>query len=264
MNATNATNPTNSTDVTAVDAARAQIGIVCSLPIEIADFLRRCQRVKTYSGGPFKFTGGLYDGIRVAIVEAGTGPVRARRATLALLDAHHPDWIISTGFAGALQTGLSVGNIVVANEVVGLEGEPLKIDVGMNTDVGRGLHVGRTLTVDRMIRTVAEKQALATQTGAIAVDMETLSVATVCRETRTRFMAVRAISDDLSADLPPEVLTLVGETGAVRFGAVVASLWKRPSSIKDMWRMREHAMNAAEKLANFLDGIVVQLHRAST
>ena len=252
------------TAVAPVDATRAEIGIVCSLPLEIGEFLGRCQRIKTYSGGPFRFVGGLYNGIRVAVVEAGTGPARARRATLALLDAHRPAWIISTGFAGALQPELKIGNIVVSNEIVGLQGEPLKIDVGMNSDSTRGLHVGRTLTVDAMIQTVVEKQSLATQTGAIAVDMESLSVATVCRETKTRFMAVRAISDDMSADLPSEVLSLLGETGAVRFGAVIGSLWKRPSSIKDMWRMREHAMTAAEKLASFLDGIVVQLSQAVT
>ena len=59
-------------------------------------------------------------------------------------------------------------------------------------------------------------------------------------------------------------LSLVGETGAVRFGAVIGSLFKRPSSIKDMWRLREQAAVAAGRLADFLDGIVVQLHRAKS
>jgi adenosylhomocysteine nucleosidase len=152
---------------------------------------------------------------------------------------------------------------VVANEIVGLNSEPLQIDLGMASDPASGLHVGRTLTVDKMIRTIEEKRALAEQTGAIAVDMETLAVATVCRQTKTRFMAVRAISDDLSTDLSPEILSLVGDTGAIRFGAVIGSLWKRPSSIKDMWRMREHAMDASEKLASFLVGTVTQLHSAT-
>jgi adenosylhomocysteine nucleosidase len=191
------------------------------------------------------------------------GPARARRATQALLDAHRPAWIISTGFAGALVPELKLGHIVVASEIVGLHGESLKIDMGMTSNPARGLHVGRTLTVDKMVRTVAEKKALADQTGAIAVDMESLAVATVCRETRSRFMEVRVVSDDLSIDLPPEVLSLVGETGAVRLGAVLGSLWKRPSSIKDMWKMRERALDASEKLANFLDGIVRQLHQAT-
>ncbi|MDB5346863.1 MAG: mtnN [Schlesneria sp.] len=254
----------NSNDVAAIDAARADVGIVCSLPIEIAEFLGRCKRLKTYSGGQFKFVGGFCGDIRIAIVEAGMGPTRASRATHALLDAHQPRWIVSTGFAGALNTDMKRGHIVVANEVVGLQGDPLRIDLGMESDLHRGLHVGRTLTVDKMVRTIEDKRALAAQSGAIAVDMETLAVATVCRQTKTRFMAVRVISDDLSADLPPEILSLVGDTGAIRLGAVIGSLWKRPSSIKDMWRMREHAMDASEKLASFLVGTVTQLHSATT
>jgi adenosylhomocysteine nucleosidase len=253
----------NSTDIASADAARADIGLVCSLPLEISPFLGRCQRVKTYTGGQFKFIGGIYDGIRIAIVEAGTGMERARRATLALCDAHQPDWIVSTGFAGALRPELNVGNIVVANEIVESTGPSLTIDLKMNSDPAQGLHVGRTLTVDHMVRTIVEKQELATQTGAIAVDMESSAVAKACRDNKVRFMAVRAISDDMSKDLPVEVLSLVGETGAVRLGAVIGSLWKRPSSIKDMWRMREHAMTASERLADFLDGVLVQLHRAS-
>lgn len=251
-------------DVAAVDSTRADIGIVYSLPLEVCEFLGRCQRIKTYSGGSFKFTGALYDGIRIAMVEAGTGPARAERATRSLLDAHRPAWVIATGFAGSLQPDLKIGHIVVANEIVGLGADPLRIDVGMSSDASRGLHVGRMLTVDRMVRTIAEKQSLASETGAISVDMESLAVARVCQSTRIRCMSVRVISDDMSADLPPEVLSLVGETGAVRIGAVVASLWKRPSSIKDMWRLRENAMMAAGRLANFLDGVLVQLHRATT
>jgi adenosylhomocysteine nucleosidase len=251
-------------DVTAVDSTRADIGMIYSLPLEVSEFLGRCKRIKTYSGGAFKFTGAVYDGIRIALVEAGTGPARAHRATQALLDAHHPAWVVSTGFAGALQGDLKIGHIVVANELVGLQQEPLKIDVGMNSDPARGLHVGRMLTVDRMVRTIAEKQSLAAESGAMSVDMESLAVAKVCQSTKTRCMAVRVISDDLSTDLPPEVLSLVGETGAVRMGAVVASLWKRPSSIKDMWRLREHAITAAARLADFLDGVLVQLHRAAS
>lgn len=250
-------------DVATIDASRAEIGIVCSLRLEIADFLGRCRRLKTYSGGPFKFLGGLYNGIRIAIVEAGTGPNRAHRATQSLLDAHRPPWILSTGFAGALTAHLKHGDIVVANEIVGLHKEPLQIDVGMQSNPSSGLYVGRTLTVDHMVRTIVEKESLHLETGAIAVDMETLAVARVCRESKTRFMAVRVISDDMSADLPPEVLSLLGETGAVRLGAVFGSLWKRPSSLKDMWRMREHAIGASERLATFLDGIVTQLHHAT-
>ena len=81
--------------------------------------------------------------------------------------------------------------------------------------------MGRLLTVDRIVRTVAEKRELAESTQALAVDMESLAVATACREAHVRCLVVRAISDDMTADLPPEVLSIVGSTGSVRLGAAL-------------------------------------------
>jgi adenosylhomocysteine nucleosidase len=75
-------------------------------------------------------------------------------------------------------------------------------------------------------------------------------------------MAIRSISDDLSADLPPEILSMVGETGSVRLGAALGAIWKRPGSITEMWRLRELATTASERLAAFLVGVVRQLYDA--
>ena len=108
-----------------------------------------------------------------------------------------------TGFCGALVPGMQIGHIVVANKITTVAHDELAVDVGMTTDLARGLHVGRTVSIDHMVRSISEKQALANETSSIAVDMETHAVAAVCRERTTRFLAV-AVSDDLSADLPPK------------------------------------------------------------
>ena len=247
----------------AADHAHADIGIVCALPIEIAAFLDRCQHVKKYTGGDFQFRGGFYDGIRIAVVESGMGFARARRATQALIDGHAPRWLLSCGFAGALRPDIPIGSIVVADSIVDQHEQSLKIDLHMPADPARGLFVGRLLTADELVRTVASKKQLGEQHSALAVDLESLAVAQVARENKTRFLAVRVISDDLSADLPPEILSVVGATGSVRFGAAIGALWKRPSAAKDMWHMREQAQSAATRLATFLDGVVVQLHSAA-
>ena len=94
---------------------------------------------------------------------------------------------------------------------------------------------------------------------AVAVDLESLSVAKVCAEQKMKFVAVRAISDDLSQDLPKEILSIFGSTGTVRVGAALGAVWKRPGSAKDMWHLRNNAKHAAERLADFLDGVVRQL-----
>lgn len=244
------------------DYSHAHVGIVHATAMEVAPFLDRCQRVRKYTGGNLVFRGGLLGDIRIALAESGMGPRLAKLATQTLIDGHSPAWIISAGFSGALESGMRVGDIVVGNSVVDASGTELAIDLKMQADPAKGLHVGRLLTVDRIVRTVAEKKSLAEQHAAIAVDMESLAVAQVCHAQKIRFLAVRVISDDLSADLPSELASVVGSSGTVRLGAAVGALFKRPGSAKDMWRLREQAVDAAGRLAVFLDGVVEQLYQS--
>jgi adenosylhomocysteine nucleosidase len=253
---------------TGADTSHADIGVVCALPIELGAFLARCDRVRKYVGAQFVFRGGKYggskyaEGIRVAVVESGTGFARARRATFALLDAHSPKWVLSCGFAGALVPSMRVGDIVVADSIVDTHGQSLAIDVSFPPDPERGIHTGRLLTTDGIVRLVQEKRELGQRYSAVAVDLETLAVAQVCRETGTRFLAIRAISDDLSNDLPAEVLSLLGPTGTTRFGAAMGAIINRPYSVREMWQLRKAAHFAADRLAAFLDGVVTQLYNA--
>lgn len=244
------------------DSAHADIGIVSALPIELGQFMDRCERVKHYKGEDLTFKGGRYDGIRVVVAESGMGYARARKASLAMIDAHSPKWILSSGFAGALIPTMKIGQIVVANEIVDQHGQQKKLNLSLASDIENGLHVGKLLTADEMVRMVEQKQQLHEQFEAIAVDMESLAVAQVAAETKTGFMAVRVISDDMSADLPSEVLSIIGDTGAVRVGAALTSIFKRPESVKDMLHLRTNAQAAAKSLATFLDGVVHQLHDA--
>jgi adenosylhomocysteine nucleosidase len=245
------------------DLAHADIGIVAALPIELGALFDRCDKVRKYSGDDFSFRGGRYDNIRIAAAHSGMGFARARRATHALIDAHSPAWILSCGFSGALDPDVACGHVVMANAICDQHGNELTIDLKLDANPKGGVHVGRILTSDAIVRKVDEKRALAEKFGAIAVDMESLAVAQVCRERNVRFMAIRVISDDLSADLPEEILSLVGSTGSVRFGAALGAVFKRPSSVKEMWKLREKAHRGAETMADFLDGVLRQLYKAS-
>jgi adenosylhomocysteine nucleosidase len=157
---------------------------------------------------------------------------------------------------------MSVGNIVMANSIVDTHGQQIDLQLDVDADPAKGLYVGRLLTADAIVRRVDDKRELGEKFGAVAVDLESLAVAQVCRERNTGFMSIRVISDDMSNDLPAEVLTLLGSTGTLRVGAALGAVWKRFGSVKDMWHLRENAYHAAERLAVFLDGVITQLHRA--
>lgn len=244
------------------DLAHADVGFVCALHLEVAPFLARCEKLRKYTGGRFTFRGGRYGDIRIVSAESGMGFSRARSATQALIEAHTPLWVLSVGFAGALREEMKVGEIVMADSIVDTHGHEMKIDLHVASDPQHGLHVGRVVTADAMIRKVDEKRELGSTLDAVAVDMESLAVAQVCRETSTKFLCVRVISDDMSADLPAEILSVVGSTGSMRIGAALGSIWKRPGSVMDMWKLRENANAAADRLAKFLDGVIPQLYNA--
>ena len=246
-------------DEVARNPAEADIGIVAALSMEVAPFVGRCLPVQSYVGDRYRINGLLLHDTRIAVIESGAGAVRATRATQTLLDGHSPQWVLSVGFSGALQPHLKVGDLVVANAIVNVEGKGLSVPVQMQSAPSEGLYVGKFLNTDQIVRTVTEKKQLGETTGAIAVDMESLAVARVCAERNVRFMAVRVISDDLAKDLPPEVLTVFGSTGFVRAGAVLSALWKRPSSWNDLWQLREQSIQAAARLGLFLRGLVERL-----
>ena len=161
------------------DKAHADIGLVCALPMEVQPFLDRCEHLKKYTGGSYVFRGGFLDRIKVAVVQTGVGFARARAATQALIDAHSPPWVLSIGFSGALQSGMRVGDIVVATSICDLHGQELTNDVHFPEDPENGLYVGRILNADEIVRTVEEKQKLAAEYDALAVDLESLAVAQV-------------------------------------------------------------------------------------
>ncbi len=245
------------------DKAHADIGIVCAMSIEIATFLNRCLSQKKYKEGRFVFRGGLYDGIRIAVAQSGLGFANARAATQALIDTHTPRWILSCGFSGGLIPELKIGHIVLANGIVDTHGQEMAVDLKMNENRKGGLFIGRYVVADEMVRTIEEKMQLAEKYNAIAVDMESLAVAQACREAKLPFMTVRAVSDDLSEDLPKEIHSVINSSGSARLGATVGALWKRPGSAKDMWHLRENALRAANSLADFLDGVVTQLYESA-
>ena len=111
---------------------------------------------------------------------------------------------------------------------------------------------GRLLTVDQVVLRAAEKGELHRSYQADLVDMETSAVAAVCREKLVRFLSIRVISDDAHGDLPREVASIMNPSGSYRVGATLRSIWQRPSSVKDFWRLYEHSIEAADRLAKFI------------
>ena len=226
----------------------ADVGIVAALSIEVGDLIDHLKKVRKYQSVKVPVIEGEYAGKIVAVAIGGAGRPAARRSADVLIAGHRPRWIISAGFAGALNPALARNDLVLPHEVIDLEGR--RFPVEQPATLGGFRHTtGRLLTVDRLILNSDEKEALWRSHEADLVDMESSAVAELCGEKLVRFLSLRVISDDAHTKLPKEVATLLSHTGSYRVGAAMRALWNRPSSLKDFWTLHERALEAADRLA---------------
>ncbi len=242
--------------------ANVDVGVVVALNIEAGCFSDRLSVKTTVRGNGFEVIQGFLGKRPIALMLCGVGAEAAERGTAALLAGHHPRWVISAGFAGGLQPQLKRGDLVLATQVQNAAGKQLAIDFRGSLPAPQGLaiHQGKLLTSDRILASAAEKQATGQSTGALAVEMETLAVAQVCAAAGQRFLSLRVISDAMEEEVPRDVEKLIAaKTGVQRAGTIIGGLFRRPSMVKDLWRLQEQALVSAENLAKGLEALIAAL-----
>jgi adenosylhomocysteine nucleosidase len=239
------------------------VAVVFALGIEAGgteDLLEGAVGIRGYG---FAVRQGGLNGRHVVVVRSGAGHQAARHATEAILDGHRPQWIISAGFAGGLRPEVARHDLVMADCLIDAAGHRLVVDLKVDPQSlaqTPGVHVGPLVTVDRVVRLPEEKRALGDRHEALAVDMESYAVAEVCREHEVRFLAIRIISDAVDDELPRDIEALLAQkTRVAKLGAVVGAVWRRPSSVKDLWKLKEDALVASDRLAKFLASTIEQL-----
>ncbi|HZJ15362.1 MAG TPA: hypothetical protein VFD27_09945 [Chthoniobacteraceae bacterium] len=127
----------------------------------------------------------------VLVVHTGIGLSAAEASTNAVLNEFRPSWLLCAGYAGALESHLLHGQVVVAS------------NFSAHTLAARCNWRRVVLTSEtHAIETVPAKAALARKTGAQAVDMETGGVARACAEHDVPLLAMRAISDTAGQRIP--------------------------------------------------------------
>ena len=164
----------------------------------------------------------------VRVLCSGSSPERARThaQTLAAWDAAG---LASFGVAGGLDPGLRPGTVVLATEIVGPDGRRLGIDEDwadrLATTLPPAVPVVRAPVAgaDAPVADAAAKAALGAASGAAAVDLESHAVA----EAGLPVVAIRAIADPATRDLPASALALLGASRGRAFG----ELCRRPGEL---------------------------------
>ena len=91
------------------------IAVTFALPQESRDFRHLLRQARTV--GPGRSLLGNVGPEEVLLAHTGVGPVAAAEHVAALLAAHRPRLLLSTGFAGGLDPRLATGDLLIATNV---------------------------------------------------------------------------------------------------------------------------------------------------
>lgn len=231
-------------------SADAGLLFIAAEPREFAGFLPHIAGISP-AGLPAHWSRhGVWKTRPVVLIANGAGPERSAAAAMANSTAAA---IINVGFCGALDFGLKIGDVVVADRVF-YNNQMFDCQaVSTSQDFRRGV----VYSSPRIAATASEKQQLRA-TGAIAVEMEAGGILSVLlkqdRAQLTRFYCVRAVSDLAGESFENDFGAALGPDGRYRMGSLIGSALRRPHRrFPELLRLKQRCDLAAKNLGEFLD-----------
>ena len=178
-----------------------QIAVTFALPAESSEFLRRLGNKSRANRNGIKIVRGTIGHRSVEVIHTGVGENTCKERIQKFLDNQRFDFLISAGFAGSLNHELQVNDLLVAKNFSTVD---LKHASLSNVSV----YAANMLTVSALIDSSEERQRLARESQASAVDMETEFIARACAVHGIPLLALRVITDTPTEPFPapPSVL----------------------------------------------------------
>jgi adenosylhomocysteine nucleosidase len=229
------------------------IAITFALPAESSDFVSLLEKPALNSREGVENIRGRLHGKSVAVIHTGVGRKTCCERMEVLLRREQFEYVISAGFAGALEKGLCIGNLLVSENY----SSPQLLRSPQLNLADDGVFLGKLLTVSGVIESSAEREQLATKSGAAAVDMETEFIADACADHHLPLLSLRAISDTVSEPFPAPANVLFDvEKQQTDFARLAFFLVTHPGAFARLKAFRERIALARKALTRTLDAIL--------
>ncbi len=207
-------------------------GLVVALPEELATLT--AQRI---AKGQCVFISDT-----VLVTYAGTGANNAT-AGAELLIRKGATQLISWGCAAALSPSLTQGDLTLADTLLSSEGIEIAVDAHWHSASKQLL--SHTLTVytgclaesQHIVASSRDKQQRYADTGAIALDMESVAIAKVAVQHALPFLALRVIVDPVTMTLPSAITHALNAQGDIVMHKLLGFLLLHPSQIMGLIKL---------------------------
>lgn len=225
------------------------IGIIGAMDVELDMLKSALTDIQEKNISNIDFVSGKLSGKEVVIAKCGIGKVFAAICAQTMILEYAPEYIINTGVAGALRSGISVGDVVVSLNAVQHDmdtsalGDPKGLVSGINVinfpadkklvstmqmaveEQGIKAFVGNVASGDKFVHEAEEKTRIAEEFDAFACEMEGAAIAHVCFVNKTPFVVVRAISDSIDGGAA-DYMTFVKSAAKTSANTVISAIEK--------------------------------------
>ena len=164
--------------------------------------------------------------------------------------------LILVGLAGSLREDIATGTAHRVAKIIdddGREWKPTFKGRDCETSASRDLTI---VSTHQAVTDSAAKRALAQQTGADLVDMESAAFAAAASQIQRPWAVVRGVSDGVDDSLPDDIEDWIDEKGRTKTAAVISAIVRRPALIGAVRRLRAQSAAAMDAVAELIDSML--------
>ncbi len=198
-----------------------KIAVIVAMEKELKSLVALLVDKKEEVRDGIKYVVGELDGKTVILHQCGIGKVAAAIGANELVNAYHPDCVISSGCAGGLGKQLEIMDVIASESTVYhdviIDGDTFELDIqkpfasdSRMVEKARELshdnslptiHVGMICTGDHFVTDKEVMKRIRTKfPDGLAVDMESCAIAQTCQFHGVPFISFRVISDTADAE----------------------------------------------------------------
>ena len=228
--------------------------VTFALPAESSEFLRRLDNKLCTGRNAIRIIRGTLDDREIEVLHTGVGEKVCRERVEKFLKNQQFEFLISAGFAGALNDQLHPGDLLLARNFS-------TVDLTERQSFSSlPIHQADLLTLPALIDSSDERNEIARSTGAAAVDMETEFIARACAERGIPLLSLRVITDTPREPFPapPKVLFDI-ERQRTHLPKLARFLLAHPNKIPRLIEFARRIARARKILATALVEIVKKM-----
>jgi nucleoside phosphorylase len=187
----------------------------------------------------------------LCVLHTGVGAAKCAERIDDFLRNEKPKLLIASGFCGGTNDELRPGDLVIGENA----SDPECLQKAR--EILPGAVVGKIHSADCIIDPAADRYAIGREHHAVAVDMETETIARLCAAESIPMLALRVVSDSPAAPFPapPNVLFDI-EKQRTDFSQLLSYIARNPASALRLAQFSKQITSAKTKLADALCAVL--------